>query len=144
MTLTPMRRPLGLFRNLLGRDWRDLLGPLTDEEMTVYRGGFVPAIDVFHDEDKVTIRAELPGVKRENLAVNVEGDVLTISGAKEHVESPNYHQIESQCGSFTRSVTLPHTVAREQIAAAYKDGVLVLTLPLKAEAKPRQIDVKID
>ena len=144
MTLSPMRRPSDLFRNLFGRDLRGFFEPLYDEEGIPVREGFLPAIDVFHDDDKVTIRVEAPGVRKEDLDVHVEGDLLTISGKKEHVESGNYHQIESRCGVFHRSITLPHTVDREKIAAAYKDGVLTLTLPLTAEAKPRQIDVKID
>jgi len=138
-----MRRSSDLFRSLFGRDLRGFFEPLYEEEGLPYREGFLPAIDVFHDDDKVTVRVEAPGVRKEDLGVHVEGDLLTISGKKEHLESPNYHQIESRCGAFQRAITLPHTVDRDKIAAAYKDGVLELTLPLLAAAKPRQIDVKI-
>jgi HSP20 family protein len=144
MMLTPMRRSSDLFRSLFGRDLRSFFEPIYDEEGGPLREGFLPPIDVFHDEEKVTIRVEAPGVEKKDLDVHVEGDLLTISGKKEHVESPSYHQIESRCGAFHRSITLPHTVDREKIAAAYKHGVLTLTLPLTAEAKPKQIDVQID
>jgi len=140
----PAKRTSDLFRNLLGRDFRHFFQPLFDDELVPYRKGFLPPIDVFHDEDKVTVRAEVPGVKKEDLEVHVEGDLLTVSGKKMHVESQNYHQIESRCGAFTRAITLPHTVDRSKISASYKDGVLMLSLPLAAEAKPKQIDIKVE
>lgn len=144
MTLAPAKPTSDLLRRLLGRDFPSLFEPLFSEEGVPVREGFLPPIDVFHDEEKITIRAEVPGVKREDLNVHVEGDLLTITGKKEHVDSRSYHQIETRCGSFQRSVTLPHTVDRAKISASYKEGVLTLTLPLTAEAKPKQIDVKID
>ncbi len=143
MTLTPIRRSSDLFRSLFGSDLRGFFEPFYDEAGIPVREGFLPAIDVFHDDEKVTIRVEAPGVQKEDLDVHVEGDLLTISGKKEHVESSNYHKIESRCGTFHRLITLPHTVDREKIAATYKDGVLTLTLPLTPEAKLRQIEVKV-
>ena len=144
MTLSPMRRSSDLFRSFFGNDLRTFFEPFYGEEGVPVREGFLPAIDVFHDDEKVTIRVEAPGVRKEDLDVHVEGDLLTISGKKEHVESSNYHQIESRCGVFRRSLTLPHAVDRDKIAANYKDGVLTLSLPLTPEAKLRQIEVKID
>ncbi len=144
MANVPATRPSDLFRSLWGRRFRSLFEPLYDEDLVPVREGFLPPIDVFHDDDKVTIRVEAPGVKKEDLNVQVEGDLLTISGKKEHVESQNYHQIETRCGTFQRAVRLPHTVGRDKISAAYKDGVLTLTLPLTPEAKPKQIAIKID
>jgi len=144
MTRALMRRPSDLFRSLLGREFRGFFEPMIDEESALYRDTFLPPIDVFHNENEITVRVEAPGIKKEDLDVHVEGDLLTISGKKEHVEGLNYHQVESRWGAFQRSVTLPHTVDRDKIAASYKDGVLTLTLPLTPEAKPKQIDVKID
>ncbi len=143
MATALMRRPSDMLRHLLGRDVGSWLEPWYDEDSVPYREGFLPPIDVFHDDDKVTIRVEVPGVKKEDLDVHVEGDLLTISGKKEHVESRNYHQIESRCGAFSRAITLPHTVDRNRISASYENGVLTLTLPLSPEAKPKQIDIEI-
>ena len=143
MMLPRLRTPADLFRGFLGRDAARLFAPLYDEDRRPYREGFLPPIDVFHDKDKVTVRVEVPGVNKEDLGVHVEGDLLTLSGKKEHVESQNYHQIESRCGAFQRLISLPHTVDAAKISAAYRDGVLTVTLPLTAEAKPRQIEVKV-
>jgi len=139
-----VRRPSDLLRRMLGRDFGTFFEPLYDDELAPYREGFLPPIDVFHDDERVTVRVEVPGVRKEDLDVHVEGDLLSISGKKEHAESQNYHQLETRCGTFSRAITLPHTVDRDKIAAAYKDGVLTLTLPLAPEAKPKQIDIKID
>ena len=144
MSHMPMRRPSDLFRSFFGRDWRHFFEPVYNEHLVPHREGFLPAIDVFHDDEKITVRVEAPGVGKEDLDIHVEDDTLTICGKKEHVESENYHQIESRCGTFQRSITLPHTVDKEKISATYKDGVLTLTLPLTADAKPRRIDVKIN
>ena len=144
MTHTLVRRPAELWRSLFGRDLPGLFEPFfDDEEMMGYREVFLPPVDVFHDDEKITIRVEAPGVRKEDLDVHVEGDLLLISGKKEHVPSENYHQVESRCGTFSRTITLPHTVEREKIGADYKDGVLMITLPLTPESKPKQITINV-
>lgn len=143
MRFSLTRRPSDLLGGVFGRDFRSFFEPFLDDDGPVYREGYLPPVDIFHDDDKVTVRVEAPGVKKEDLDVHVEGDLLTISGKKEHVESSNYHQIETRCGAFHRAITLPHTVDRDKISASYKDGVLTLTLPLAAEAKPKQIEIKV-
>ncbi len=143
MTTALVRRPSDLLWHLLGRDFASWLEPWYDEDVAPHREGFLPPIDVFHDDEKVIVRVEVPGVKKEDLDVHIEGDLLTISGKKEHVASRNYHQIESRCGTFSRAVTVPHTVDRDRISASYENGVLTLTLPLIPEAKPKQINVEI-
>ena len=144
MTMSLIRRPGGLFRSLFDREFRSFFEPAFDENLVPHREGFLPPIDVYHNEEQITVRVEVPGVKREDLDVHAEGDLLTITGKKEEIQSENYHQVESRWGSFHRAITLPHTVDKEKISASCKDGVLTLTLPLTPEAKPRQIDVKID
>jgi HSP20 family protein len=116
----------------------------SDEWLIEERSDFLPPIDVFHDDEKVTIRVEIPGCKREDLDVRVEGEVLTISGKKEHLPSRNYHQVESRCGRFARSIELGHGVEVEKLSALYKDGILTVTLPLLPTEKPKQIDIKSD
>ncbi|MFH1730975.1 MAG: Hsp20/alpha crystallin family protein [Planctomycetota bacterium] len=144
MKFSLMRRPSDLLGGVLGRDFRSFFEPFLDAEALAYRESFLPPADIFHDDEKVTVRVEVPGVKKEDLDVHIEGDLLTISGKKEHIESSNYHQIETRCGAFHRAVTLPHTVDRDKIAASYGDGVLTLTLPLAAEVKPKQIEIKVN
>ena len=130
---------------------RSLFGPLVSGDLFEPFDGdlvpdletFVPPIDVFHDDRAVTIRVEVPGVRKEDLDVHIEGRVLTVSGRKEHVPSSGYHEIESRCGSFRRSITLGHAVDTGKATAMCADGVLTITMPLTDEAKPKQIPIEI-
>lgn len=106
---------------------------------------FSPAVDIHEDKEGITVRAELPGVKPEEVKVDVENNVLTLSGERklEHQDKKDgYHRIERWYGSFSRQFMLPRTVDAEHIDAQLKDGVLVVRLPKKSEIKPRQISVK--
>ncbi|GAO01806.1 small heat shock protein C4 [Anaeromyxobacter sp. PSR-1] len=108
--------------------------------------GWTPACDIYEDEDAVTLRFELAGVDPKDVEVRFENGVLTLRGERklEHEEKrENYHRVELGYGTFTRSFTLPSTVDAEHIRAEAKNGVLAVTLPKRAEAKPRAIQVKI-
>ena len=141
MTLKAITRP---WTNVPDLVESDLLRSLWDEEFRPERSGFIPPVDVFHDEETVTVRMEVPGCRKEDLDVEVEGETLVISGRKEHVESRNYHQIETRCGEFTREVVLGHSVDLAQMKASYRDGVLTVTMPIREEVKPRHIDINIE
>lgn len=106
-----------------------------------------PAVDIIEDDQALVVRAELPGVKAEDLAIEVENNVLTLSGerkAEARYEKAGVHRVERWTGRFARSFTLPRSVDAEHIDAKLKDGVLELTLPKRAEAKQRKISVKTD
>lgn len=109
---------------------------------------WVPPVDIFETENhEVVIKAEVPDVKREDLKVNFENNVLTISGerrAPEPAAADQVRRIERRHGSFTRSFTLPTWVDASSIAASYKDGVLTVRLPRREEAKPKTIAVNIE
>jgi len=112
-----------------------------------YEGSWVPAVDVVESENNYTIKADLPGLKKEELSVSVDGDVLTIKGEKkEESESKEEGLIrrERSTGSFYRSVLLPNSVDVTQIKASYKNGVLELTAPKKEESKPNLIDIDVE
>lgn len=105
-----------------------------------------PAVDISEDNDKFTIHADLPGVKSDDIEVTAENGVLTIKGAREshkEEEKDNYRRIERFSGSFIRRFTLPERADLDNIAAKTRDGVLELTIPKSAEAKPRRIEVKV-
>lgn len=105
---------------------------------------YAPALDVREDENAVTVQVELPGVARENVQVTFHDGVLTVSGERkadsEKKEGGWYHR-ERAYGRFERNVTVNTPVNAEQVRAAHKDGVLTITLPKTAEAKPRQIEI---
>jgi HSP20 family protein len=100
--------------------------------------GFTPPVDVVEDEQKFELYADLPGVTQEDLDIQVEKDVLTIKGTRK-LERKG----ERVSGAFSRSFTLPKHVDVTQIAASLKDGVLLLTLPKRPEAQPRQIKIAV-
>jgi HSP20 family protein len=107
--------------------------------------GFTPAVDIFEDKESISVRAELAGLKAEDVHVSVENDVLTLRGERKlerEEQKQGYRRIERAYGSFTRSFALPEIVDGEKIHAEMKDGVLTLRLPKKGEAQPRRVDVK--
>ncbi len=108
--------------------------------------GWTPACDIYEDEESVTLRFELAGVEAKDVDVRFENGVLTVKGERKldkEENRANYHKIERSYGTFTRSFSLPGTLDPERIKAEAKNGVLAITLPKKAEAKPRAIQVKV-
>jgi HSP20 family protein len=106
--------------------------------------GWMPAVDVFEKEDKFVVKAELPGMKEEDIDASVVGDTLTIKGKKEmetEVKEEDYYRCERSYGSFYRSILLPSTVDASKIEANFEDGVLEVTLPKVAEVKPKKVAV---
>ena len=116
------------------------------EENGDFLGAFSPVVDIYDKGSDVVIHAEVPGIKKEDIDVHVENNVLTIRGTKERneeVKEDGYVRSERAYGSFSRSFSLPNTVDVKKIHAEYKEGVLTLQLPKAEEAKPRQIEVKV-
>jgi HSP20 family protein len=111
------------------------------------RGAWVPPVDIFENGNKeLVIKAELPAMTREDIDVTVENQTLTIRGEKKfnnEIQDEQYHRVERTYGSFSRSFSLPSTVDVTKVGADYKDGVLTVTLPLREEAKPKQIKVEV-
>src|SRR5690242_7465811 len=104
--------------------------------------GWVPPVDIYEGDDReLVIKAELPDMKREDIAVTFENNVLTLKGERKsgEIARDRYQRLERFHGTFSRSFTLPATVDAANISATYKDGVLTVRLPQRAEAKPKQI-----
>lgn len=112
---------------------------------TGFLEGWSPAVDLFEDKDKFTVKAELPGMKKEEIDVSLHGDSLSLSGERkqerEHKEGESYRS-ERYFGRFQRSIQLPQAVDGTKIEASYRDGVLTVTLPKTEEAKRKQIEIK--
>ena len=105
---------------------------------------WAPVLDVQEDKDNFRVRVELPGLKREDITVSIEDGTLVISGERKTEtadEGTEVHRQERYYGKFSRALTLPSAVAADQVKAAYKDGILTVTLPKAEEAKPKQIVV---
>ena len=106
---------------------------------------FAPAVDVHEDSERLVLRAELPGVKREDIEVSIDANVLTLKGERKlekEEQGRRYHRIERSYGTFVRQFQLPSNIDSAQIDAQLSDGVLTVSLNKKQELKPRKIDVK--
>ncbi len=118
-----------------------------DDDLTV-RGSWTPSVDIYEtDNHTLVLKAELPDVNREDIDLRVENDTLTITVQKKmekDVKDEQYHRIERGYGQFSRTFTLPPSVDSNKIGAEFKNGVLTVTLPVREEAKPRQIQVAVN
>ena len=119
---------------------------LRDED-TGFHGNWSPAVDIYEtDNHDLVLKAELPGMTREDIEVVVENSTLVLKGEKKftnEVKEENYRRIERAYGKFQRSFTLPNTVDTSKVAADYKNGILTVKLPFREEAKPRTINVEV-
>ena len=103
-----------------------------------------PNVDVSETEKNYEVKAEIPGLKKEDIKVTVEDNILKLSGEKKHEEETNdknYHRLERSYGKFERSFRLPKEVKKEEIKASYKNGVLDVVIPKAEEVKPKEITV---
>ena len=111
-------------------------------------GAWVPAVDIYEsDEKEIVIKAELPGLRRDDIDLTVENNTLTVRGERmpdEGIRDGQFHRSERVFGTCSRSFTLPNTVDAARVKAEYRDGVLTVRLPRREEAKPRQIAVEAD
>jgi HSP20 family protein len=112
------------------------------------RGDWIPPVDIYqNDRQEIVIKAEMPGLKREDIDLRVENNTLTLKGERKReteVKDEQYHRVERVHGVFVRSFSLPATVDANNVSADYKDGILTVVLPMREEAKPRQIQVQVN
>jgi len=119
--------------------FHDELGPLAS-----WSGAFTPRFDVKETKDVYVFKADLPGVKDEDVDISLSGNLLTISGRKEEEhreEGEQYHATERTYGSFSRSFSLPDSVDSQHVTAEMKNGVLRVNVPKRPEAQPKKIAI---
>jgi HSP20 family protein len=125
------------------RRFDDMFGrPLL--RLPVEERGWMPAVDVFEKADKFVVKAELPGMKEDDIDVSVVGDTLSIKGEKKtetEIKDEDYYRCERSYGSFYRSIPIPSNVDANKIEASFEDGVLEVALPKSAKVKPKKIAV---
>ena len=118
---------------------------LADSLWSGRQESWVPAVDVFDTKDAVVLKAELPGMKIDDIQIEVDDNVLTIRGERsfeDKVDEERYYRVERRYGSFQRSLALPQGVKADEIQAGYEDGILTITVPKVEEEKPKRIEVK--
>jgi HSP20 family protein len=143
MDIIPFRRKeRGLAR--LQDSMNDLLGRFFEEDFPFAEPTW-PALDVAERDDAVEVKAELPGVKPQDIELTMQGNTLVISGQKKEEteqKEKNFYRSERRYGSFRRTIPLPAGVDAAKIDASHKDGVLTILLPKSEQAKPKKITVK--
>jgi HSP20 family protein len=105
-----------------------------------------PSVDMFDKKDEIVVKAEIPGVEKENISISLSDNMLTIKGEmkkEEEVKEEDYYYSERSYGSFSRSLNLPAKVQAEKIKASFKNGILEIHLPKAEEAKPKEIKVEV-
>src|SRR5262245_15795376 len=129
----------------LNRAFSDAYGRSDEGLMT--SGAWVPPVDIYQNgEHELVLKAEVPDMAREDIDITVDNGTLTIKGEKKwssDVKEDQFHRIERRYGTFGRSFSIPQTVDATKVAAEYKNGVLTVRLPLREEAKPRQIKIDV-
>lgn len=144
-TWSPFRQ-LSTLRSEIDRLFESPLNLLTTGSQQ-FLNGWLPAIDLYEENDHFILKAELPGMRKEDIEISMHGDVLTLAGERKEDErfvKAQVYRAERSLGRFQRTFTLPVPVAVDKVQASYKDGVLTVTLPKAEEAKPKQINVNVE
>lgn len=139
-------RHLSVLRDEIDRLFDSPLNELTSSSQQ-FLSGWLPMIDLYEKPDHLVLTAELPGMKKEDIDISLHGDVLTLSGERKEeatFDKAETYRSERFLGRFQRTLTLPVAVNGSKVQASYKDGILTVTLPKAEEAKPKQIEVKVD
>jgi len=154
MSLTRWQRPelnvwspfrhLSILRDEIDRLFDSPLNALTSNSQQ-FLSGWLPPVDLYEDRDHLVLKAELPGMKREDIDISLHGDVLTLSGERkeEAFDTAETYRAERFLGRFQRTFTLPVAVDPNKVQATFQDGILTVTLPKAEEAKPKQVQVKV-
>jgi HSP20 family protein len=137
-------REVSRLRSEMDRLWDDYFGS-GRRALRPMEEAWMPMVDVSETADKITVKAEIPGMEAKDIEISMAGDTLTIKGEKKaerEEKDENYHMVERSYGSFSRAMKLPAMVDPDKVEATYKNGVLTIVLPKKEEVKPKAIEIK--
>jgi HSP20 family protein len=145
--MTPFEEMEKRFEDFFRRPF-SLFGPSWLPRMKFPETGVIsPDVDIFEEGNDIVVKAEIPGMKKENIEVNLTDDMITVSGEKkqeEKIEKKDYYRVERSYGSFTRSFKLPKDVQSDKAKATFKDGVLEIRVPKTAEAISKEKKIPIE
>jgi HSP20 family protein len=145
--LTPIEDMERLFDEMWRRPFSAFRAPFWAGTRTADIEGFSPSVDVYETDHELIVKCDLPGVKKENINLDIAHNLLTISGEKtkeEKVEKANYYRYESSYGSFSRSFELPEGLDMEKAKAHFENGVLEIKVPKSAEAEKMSKKISIE
>ena len=137
-------RDLGILQERMNRVFEDaaVRGWKNDEPSATT--SWSPAVDIYETDSEIMVQAELPGIDRKDIALQLENNVLTLKGDRrfeKETNQENYHRIERSYGAFSRAFTIPTIVDEDKIRADYRDGILKIALPKKEQVKAKQIKI---
>ena len=118
----------------------------TEDEEGLTASTWSPSVDIYETADSIVLKAELPGLNRENIDIQVRDNTLTLKGERKferEVKDENYLRIERSYGAFQRGFSLPTVIQQDKIKATFKDGVLEVSMPKAEEAKPKQVKIEV-
>ena len=136
-------RDLVTTQDRLNRLFNETMGRFVGSE-GVRSGAWLPAVDIYENEQNIVLKAELPGIDPKDVEATVHEGTLYLKGERKYekeVKEESYHHVERSYGSFARSFELPASVDADKVQAEFKDGVLTLTMPKKEEAKAKKIKI---
>lgn len=136
------------FRELVNlRDEMDrFFNTFFNRQLEDTEGFWAPVIDIEEDNEYFIVKAELPGIKKEDIKISVRGNLLSITGGRKQeseIKNKTFHRFERSYGKFMRKITLPSEVNADKVQAKYKDGILTITLPKPESMKPKEITVEL-
>jgi HSP20 family protein len=141
------QEPVFTLQQRLNRLFEEAFGPfapLAEEPLSVVE--WTPSCDIYETDNEIVVKAESPGMRKEDVKVSIRDNVLTLSGERkfeEETKKENYRRIERTYGAFTRSFTLPAYVDSKKVTAEFKDGLLEVKLPKMEGAKPKEVEIKV-
>jgi HSP20 family protein len=139
-------RDLAAIQDRMNQIFEDALARSRGRDEGFRTGMWTPAVDIYENNEFVVVKAELPGVEKDRISVEVKEGILTLRGERgfdRELKKESYHRIERAYGSFHRSFSLPVSVDQENVTARFQDGVLEVKLPKKDQEKPKQIEVDV-
>ena len=131
----------------LQREMNRLLSEFPAGSASTMHAGVFPAVNISEDQEKLYVRAELPGMKPEDVEISVEGETLTVRGERKLTEAAgkvDYHRRERESGGFRRVISLPVKIDIDGVNATFKNGILKIVLPKAKEVLPKQIQIKVE
>jgi HSP20 family protein len=139
-------RDLESIQNEMNRMFDSSLVKWGDRDTSLLEGAWSPAVDIYDSKDTVMVKADIPGMSKDDIDVSVHNDILTIKGEKNHekeIKEKDFVRTERFYGSFQRAIRLPAGIDAAKVGANYKNGVLEIILPKKEESKPKQLKIDI-
>ena len=140
-------RNMSTLQDRINRIFDETASRAKDYDVEVNQCDWRPAVDIYDTEKAIIINAELPGVTKDGITLDVKENILTIKGERksdEEIKQENFYRTERCFGTFERAFTLPSTIDPEKISANFKDGILKIEIPKPEEKKPKQITINVD